>query len=60
MKKYHISKNSQDDREKVDIDVDTLSSDSELPSIQEEDQLQGGNDLNTITEGSDDGNARNL
>jgi hypothetical protein len=60
MKKYQISKNSADDHERVDIDVDKLSSDSEPPSPQEEDQLQGGDDLNNTSEGSDDGNARDL
>ncbi len=60
MKKYQISKNSAADHERVDIDVDQLSEEGTMPSPQEEDQLQGGDDLNNISEGSDDGNARSL
>jgi hypothetical protein len=60
MKKHEISKNSTEAADKVDIDVDQLSEDRDIPSPQEEDQLQGGNNLNNISEGSDDGNARSL
>lgn len=60
MKKHHISKNKNDAADRVDIDVDQLSADSEIPSEMEDNQLQGGDDLNNTSEGSDDGNARNL
>lgn len=60
MKRHEISKNRIEDQDKVDIDVDQLSEDGNIPSPQEEDQLQGGDDLNNTSEGSDDGNARSL